>query len=70
MASTGEPKTMRAWLYTTAAGGLEKNLKLSEAPVKPVTRDQVLVKVHSTSVNPVDYKVRTALQSTVGIPGI
>ncbi|KAK6197236.1 hypothetical protein LQW54_010806 [Pestalotiopsis sp. IQ-011] len=57
MASTGEPKTMRAWLYTTAAGGLEKSLKLSEAPVKPVTKDQVLVKVHSTSVNPVDYKV-------------
>lgn len=62
MASTGEPKTMRAWLYTTAAGGLEKNLKLSEAPVKPVTKDQVLVKVHSTSVNPVDYKVGIAVR--------
>lgn len=70
MASTGEPKTMRAWLYTTAAGGLEKNLKLSEAPVKPLTKDQVLVKVHSTSVNPVDYKVGIAVQLVVEVTGI
>lgn len=57
MASNNEPKTMRAWLYSSVAGGLEKNLKLSEATVKPLTKGQVLVKVHSTSLNPVDYKV-------------
>ncbi|KAH6655818.1 chaperonin 10-like protein [Truncatella angustata] len=57
MTSDREPKTMRAWLYSTASGGLEKNLKLSEATVQPVAKDQVLVKVHSTSLNPADYKV-------------
>ncbi|ETS81569.1 hypothetical protein PFICI_06571 [Pestalotiopsis fici W106-1] len=57
MAGKDEPKTMRAWLYSSVAGGLEKNLKLSEATVKPVAKDQILVKVHSTSVNPVDYKI-------------
>lgn len=57
MAGNSEQKTMRAWLYTSTSGGLEKNLKLSEATVKPISKDQVLVKVHSTSLNPADYKV-------------
>lgn len=57
MADKNEQKTMRAWLYSATSGGIEKNLKLSEAIVKPVSKDQVLVKVHSASLNPVDYKL-------------
>ncbi|KAK9798007.1 putative Enoyl reductase (ER) domain-containing protein [Seiridium cardinale] len=57
MAENNEQQTMRAWLYSSASGGLEKALKLSEATVKPLSGDQVLVKVHSTSLNPADYKM-------------
>jgi NADPH:quinone reductase-like Zn-dependent oxidoreductase len=57
MAGEDEQKVARAWLYSSASGGLEKNLKLSETTVKPISQDQVLVKVHSVSLNPADYKV-------------
>ncbi|KAI0879821.1 reticulon-4-interacting protein 1, mitochondrial precursor [Annulohypoxylon maeteangense] len=55
------PKTMKAWVYTSAAGGVEKNLKLvsdASAPFpEALPKDVVLVKVHSSSLNPVDYKL-------------
>lgn len=53
------PSIMKAWLYSTAAGGLEKNLTLdSTARGPPALRpDQVLIKVISASINPADYKV-------------
>lgn len=51
---------MKAWQYTTAAGGLEKNLYLPAAAPKPpstLSHDQVLVEVISMSLNPADYKI-------------
>ncbi|KAI1847050.1 hypothetical protein JX265_006757 [Neoarthrinium moseri] len=50
-------QTMRAWLYTSASGGLEHALKLSEAALPPLAKDQIRVQVHSTSINPIDYKL-------------
>jgi len=60
--ATNIPSTMRAWQFTSTAGGLEKNLKLNNtAPLPPTAhslgKDKVLVKVLSTSLNPVDYKI-------------
>lgn len=51
---------MRAWLYGTASGGLEKNLKFHEdAPRPPSTlsKDQVLLSVVTMSVNPIDVSI-------------
>lgn len=75
------PSKMKAWLYTRTTGGLEKNLKLSESARTPGTtlrRDQVLMRVISTSLNPADYKVPEAahgllsklILSTPASPGI
>ncbi|KAL1964742.1 hypothetical protein VTN77DRAFT_6609 [Rasamsonia byssochlamydoides] len=54
------PPTMKAWLWTNATGGLEKNLYRSDSATRPgqtLSRDQVLVQVISMSLNPADYKV-------------
>ncbi|KAK3352488.1 hypothetical protein B0T25DRAFT_590382 [Lasiosphaeria hispida] len=53
---------MRAWQYSTAAGGLEKNLTLhNDVPLPPLstrpTDAEILVEVLSASLNPADYKV-------------
>jgi NADPH:quinone reductase-like Zn-dependent oxidoreductase len=53
------PTTMKAWTFTTASGGLEKNLTLdpsAKAPPLPKS-PSVLVEVISASINPVDYKI-------------
>lgn len=53
---------MRAWQYSSATGGLEKNLVLNEsAPVPTVSSRlgdaELLVRVLSAALNPADYKV-------------
>jgi len=58
--SNALPSTMRAWLWTSATGGLEKNLHLSQSAIRPgqqLQKDQVVVQVISMSLNPADYKV-------------
>lgn len=62
MASPSLPTTMRAAQWTTASGGLEKNLKLNSSAALPATaknlpQNSVLVKVAYSTLNPVDYKV-------------
>jgi NADPH:quinone reductase-like Zn-dependent oxidoreductase len=73
------PSTMRAWLWTTASGGLEKNLQLSTSAARPgknLKKDQVIVQVISMSLNPADYKVpelgllAKVVISTPSSPGI
>lgn len=59
------PATMKAWQFSQTKGGIEKNLKLSNtAPLPPnansLAADQVLVKVLSSSLNPVDHKFAEA----------
>ncbi|AEO67253.1 d7561735-1ef8-4a7b-b4e3-6cfbdf27a518 [Thermothielavioides terrestris] len=53
---------MRAWQYTTTAGGIEKNLVLKESVPIPTTSsrlgdNELLIQVLSASLNPVDYKL-------------
>lgn len=58
------PEAMKAWLYSSAFGGLEKNLYLDEsARVPPAPKGaEVLVRVLSAALNPVDFKLpETAL---------
>jgi NADPH:quinone reductase-like Zn-dependent oxidoreductase len=60
--ATMVPKTMRAWQYSTATGGLEKNLVLNEAAPLPTLSPrlgdaELLIQVLSASINPADYKV-------------
>ncbi|KAI9373549.1 chaperonin 10-like protein, partial [Aspergillus egyptiacus] len=60
------PQTMKAHLYTSTAGGVEKNLTYSASartPPTPSKPSQLLIKVLSTSLNPADYKVPE--QSTI-----
>ncbi|KAI1655331.1 reticulon-4-interacting protein 1, mitochondrial precursor [Daldinia decipiens] len=55
--SPATPKTMRAWVYTSTRGGIEKNIHLiSDAPLPFLPKDAILVKVHYSSLNPADYK--------------
>ncbi|KAF1817122.1 NAD(P)-binding protein [Eremomyces bilateralis CBS 781.70] len=67
---------MKAWQYSSAAGGLEKNLTLGDFPTpKPesLKNDQVLVKVLSVGLNPADYKVPEmagAFRNIVGKPTV
>ncbi|KAI1374347.1 reticulon-4-interacting protein 1, mitochondrial precursor [Hypoxylon crocopeplum] len=73
-------KTMRAWLYSSAHGGLEKNIKLvRDAPLpfhQTLPKDGILVKVLCSSLNPADYKipelglVSRALVSVPASPGL
>jgi len=60
--STTIPTTMRASQWTSATGGLEKNLKLNQNAampknIDPLPADSVLVKIAYSTLNPVDYKV-------------
>ncbi|KUJ10892.1 putative zinc alcohol dehydrogenase [Mollisia scopiformis] len=73
------PNTMRAWLWTSTAGGLEKNLQLSESATRPghqLGKREVLVQVISMSLNPADYRVpeigllAKLIISTPSSPGI
>ncbi|KAJ5794609.1 hypothetical protein N7457_001208 [Penicillium paradoxum] len=52
------PETMKAWLYSDATGGLEKNMYLDlSAPAPPAPQgNEVLVRVLSAALNPVDHK--------------
>ncbi|KAI0482185.1 hypothetical protein GGR56DRAFT_663204 [Xylariaceae sp. FL0804] len=66
---------MRAWLYTSASGGLERAMKLTSdapQPPRPLPKGQVLVRVHRMSLNPADYKFPEALgplaRAVVGTP--
>lgn len=63
-ASQSIPSTMRAWLWTIVAGGLEKNLHLSESAPRPgqlLGKDDVVVQIISMSLNPADYRVPEVL---------
>jgi NADPH:quinone reductase-like Zn-dependent oxidoreductase len=58
--TTAIPSAMKAWLWSSAQGGLEKNLYRSESVTRPgqtLHSNQVLVRVVSASLNPADYKV-------------
>ncbi|KAF2213063.1 hypothetical protein CERZMDRAFT_96734 [Cercospora zeae-maydis SCOH1-5] len=58
-----DPKTCRAWQFSSAKGGLENNLKLnSDVPLPPRKPNQHLIQVLAAALNPVDHK-------TVEIPG-
>lgn len=50
--------TMKAWQYSSVAGGIENNLFLpaSGAPKPHIKDDQILVEVYSMALNPADYK--------------
>ncbi|OCL11073.1 GroES-like protein [Glonium stellatum] len=52
-------QTMKAWLYNTTTGGLEKNLYLPTLAPKPqlISPNQILVEVISMGLNPTDYKI-------------
>ncbi|KAF2870419.1 hypothetical protein BDV95DRAFT_595924 [Massariosphaeria phaeospora] len=70
--------TMRAWQYTSAAGGLENNLFLpaTGAPKPRVGDNEVLVEIFSMALNPADYKypelglVAKAMVPSPAIPGM
>ncbi|OGM47704.1 zinc alcohol dehydrogenase [Aspergillus bombycis] len=49
---------MKAWLYSSTNGGLEKNLVFSSDARTPGSPrgDQLLIQVISTAINPADYK--------------
>ena len=56
------PKTMKAWQHASTAGGLHKNLQLNNsAPLPPssdsLSSDKTHVRIHTCSLNPVDYKL-------------
>lgn len=70
---------MKAWLYSSATGGLEKNLQLNlnaPQPRQPLFKNEILVEVISMSINPADAKlpelglVAKALISTPASPGL
>lgn len=54
-----QPSNMKAWLYDSTTGGLEKHLDLDpSARAPPAPRgNQVLVQVLTASLNPADFKV-------------
>ncbi|PYH89697.1 zinc alcohol dehydrogenase [Aspergillus ellipticus CBS 707.79] len=56
---TSHPTTMKAWLYNHATNGLEKNLTLNPTARAPpaLSKNQILIRVLSTAINPADYKV-------------
>ncbi|CAG8931377.1 unnamed protein product [Penicillium salamii] len=67
--------TMKAWIYSGTANGLEKNLTFDTSTSTPkVSGDEVLVKVLSASLNPADYKVpemgMVAQKLVIGTPAI
>ncbi|RDW74626.1 NAD(P)-dependent alcohol dehydrogenase [Aspergillus mulundensis] len=61
------PATMKAWLYTSTHPSVIANLTLhtsTRSPPPPSYANHLLIKVHSTSLNPADHKVPQQL----GIP--
>ena len=66
-ASTSSNKVMKAWVVTSYEG-FEK-LTLSTTAEMPLIQnpDDVLVKVHASSVNPIDIKV---LGKSLGLPNV
>ncbi|KAI0134303.1 hypothetical protein BJ170DRAFT_699874 [Xylariales sp. AK1849] len=48
---------MRAWVYSSASGGLEHAIKLSDTTQQPLQKNEILVRVHSMSPNPADHKI-------------
>ena len=70
------PKTFRAWQFSSAKGGLEKNLKINEATPLPKRKpNQHLVQVLAASLNPVDHKpvevpFVLSLMGTPATPGV
>ncbi|KAL3476294.1 hypothetical protein BJX99DRAFT_228237 [Aspergillus californicus] len=75
------PKTMKAHLYSSTAGGVEQNLTFTStarSPPPPSRPGQILVEVLSTSLNPADFKVpeqstffgRVLICRTPASPGI
>jgi NADPH:quinone reductase-like Zn-dependent oxidoreductase len=55
------PSTMRAWQFKSTKGGLDKNMFINAAaPVPTPKPNQHLVRVLSTALNPVDFKVSEA----------
>jgi NADPH:quinone reductase-like Zn-dependent oxidoreductase len=55
---------MWAWLYSSVASGLPKNLTLSATAAHPrltvpptLAKDELLVRVRAASLNPIDYKL-------------
>lgn len=71
--SAYQPESMKAWLYSSTANGLEKNLHLdmcARAPPAP-QGNEVLVRVLSAALNPVDYKfpeVGLPARMVIGMP--
>lgn len=62
--ATAPAKAMRAWLYSSASGGLHKNLTLSAIAAHPrpqsppsLSKDELLVRVRAAGLNPIDYKI-------------
>ncbi|KAL1304222.1 hypothetical protein AAFC00_000642 [Neodothiora populina] len=60
--AVGIPESMRACQWTSAAGGLEHNLTINNDAALPtgaryLGKDQTLVKVAWSALNPVDYKL-------------
>lgn len=54
------PSTMTAWVFSSAAGGIAKNLQLRhDIPLPPsaksLKKDEVLVKTRAMALNPADY---------------
>ena len=64
--ATATAKVMRAWVYTSATGGLHKNLTLSATAAHPrppsprapnLLKDELLIRVRASSLNSIDYKI-------------
>ncbi|KAL1878287.1 hypothetical protein Daus18300_002205 [Diaporthe australafricana] len=77
--ATATAKTMRAWLYTNATGGLHKNLALSATAAHPrpqspptLSKDELLVRVRAAGLNPIDYKIPelpySMLRAMISVP--
>ncbi len=75
------PQTMRAWQYSSTAGGIEKNLAINDAVPLPTLSSrlgdaELLVRVLAASLNPADYKapelglVARAVFRTPATPGM
>ncbi|KAJ5569562.1 uncharacterized protein N7459_008992 [Penicillium hispanicum] len=67
------PESMRAWLYSSTSGGLEKNLHLESfaRTPRPPQGNEVLVQIFSAALNPLDYKFPEwglPAQMAIGVP--
>ena len=58
------PEKMRC-IVQTGYGEFEKNIKLKTWPLPKPSDDGVLVKVHSVTLNPVDYKLINGTLATL-----